>query len=184
MNPLIIARSTVKRQIVLWCAVGALALAGCKGKVQPREKAMPPDHPPIPMGQAPEMMPPAMGPGGGGERPFVIPEGLKGKYTGVELRVEEKGKETSKTYMVGLHKSLTLPGSDLVIEVGDYLPSLSVGDSEVTSGLEETNPAVKVRVTEKGKELYSGWLFQNFPDVHPFQHERFALTLKRGIKKT
>jgi hypothetical protein len=139
-----------------------------------------PPHPPIPMGQTPEMMPPAMG---GEGRPVVIPEGLKGKYTGVELIVSEKGRAEGKTYVVGLHKTLALSGSDLVIEVGDYLPALSVGENEVTSGLEETNPAVKIRVTEKGKEIYSGWLFQNFPNVHPFQHERYAISLKRGIKR-
>lgn len=172
-------RRIVNKPFVSLVVFGALTLAGCRGKVETQGKAMPP-HPPMPMDQAHEMMPPTMG---GEGRPVVIPEALKGKYTGVELVVTEKGQAQGKTYTVGLHKSLAVPGSDLVIEVGDYLPSLSVGDNAVTSGLEETNPAVKITVTEKGKEIYDGWLFQNFPNVHPFEHERFGISLKRGLKR-
>jgi hypothetical protein len=172
-------RSIVNKLFVSLVVFGTLTMAGCRGKIQPQSQAKPP-HPPMPMDQTHGMMPPTMG---GEARPVVIPDALKGKYSGVELVVTEKGQAQGKTYTVGLNKSLAVPGSDLVIEVGDYLPSLSVGENEVTSGLEENNPAVQIRVTEKGAEIYNGWLFQNFPNVHPFQHERFSISLKRGLRR-
>ena len=30
------------------------------------------------------------------------------------------------------------------------------------------NPAARIAVFEKGKEIFAGWIFTRFPDVHPF----------------
>ena len=37
-------------------------------------------------------------------------------------------------------------------------------------------------VLENGNEVFAGWIFQNFPDVHPFTHERYALKLEGGVR--
>jgi hypothetical protein len=38
-------------------------------------------------------------------------------------------------------------------------------------------------VVEKGKEIFGGWIFTNFPDVHPFEHPRYSLRLASAVKK-
>ncbi|NOY65603.1 MAG: DUF2155 domain-containing protein, partial [Nitrospirae bacterium] len=35
---------------------------------------------------------------------------------------------------------------------------------------------------ENNKEIFNGWLYSKFPDIHPFQHEKFSVTLIEGIK--
>jgi len=45
------------------------------------------------------------------------------------------------------------------------------------------NPAARIAVVEKGNEIFAGWIFTRFPDVHPFQHPRFSLTLEGGVPR-
>jgi hypothetical protein len=55
-------------------------------------------------------------------------------------------------------------------------------DVITSQGIEEGNPAARIAVLENGTEIFSGWIFQNFPDVHPFTHERYALKLEGGVR--
>jgi hypothetical protein len=55
---------------------------------------------------------------------------------------------------------------------------------EITSSSTgEENPAARIAVAEKGNEIFAGWIFTRFPDVHPFQHPRFSLTLEGGVPR-
>ena len=63
-------------------------------------------------------------------------------------------------------------------------PAFTMGGGAITSeGVEPQNPAARIAVFEKGKEIFAGWIFTRFPDVHPFTHPRFQLRLEGGVPK-
>lgn len=140
--------------------------------------------------QAPPVTMPESHPQGGspmfdlpqGELNISVPDIVKGKWRGVTLVVEDKINKSTKDYAVNLGMELTIPDSKLVIKVGDFLPSFVMSGSAITSSSnEQDNPAVHVSIKEDGKEIFKGWLFAKFPTIHPFQHERFGITLKEGV---
>ncbi len=65
-----------------------------------------------------------------------------------------------------------------------FLPAFSMAGGVVTSdGVEAQNPAARITVVEKGQEIFGGWIFTRFPDVHPFTHPRFKLLLEGGVPR-
>jgi hypothetical protein len=81
-------------------------------------------------------------------------------------------------------KAVPIPGSDLSVRADAYLPAFTMTAEIITStGVDEQNPAARITVQEKGKDIFTGWIFNRFPDVHPFQHPRFALLLEGGIRR-
>ena len=77
-----------------------------------------------------------------------------------------------------------LPDPSLVVRADVFLPAFTMGGGAITSdGVEPQNPAARITVFEKGKEIFAGWIFTRFPDVHPFTHPRFELQLEGGVPK-
>jgi hypothetical protein len=112
----------------------------------------------------------------------LIPDQVKGKWGAVKLLVEDKKEKSRKEYVVNLGSVWTVPESNLKVKVGEFLPDLIIQDTVFTSASEELkNPAVHVVITEGDKELFKGWLFSLYPTMHPFQHERFSITLKDAV---
>ena len=62
-------------------------------------------------------------------------------------------------------------------------------EGRITSSSEPTNPAVGIRVYEGDKQIFPapgkqwGWLFSKMPGIHPFEHPKFSITLKDGVRK-
>ncbi len=151
---------------------------------------MPPGQ--MPPGQMPPgQMPPGQMPqghGGGmgtkGELKVAVPDNVKGKWKAVTLIVEDKSTKKRQEFTVNLHSDLKIPNSALKVVIGDFLPEFRMGADAITSASNEpNNPAVKVKVYEGDKEIFKGWLYSRFPTIHPFEHPKFSLTLKEGIKK-
>ncbi len=110
---------------------------------------------------------------------IVIPEMVKGKWKAVKLMVEDKQTQQITEHTINLGEEYTLPDSAVKVKVGEFLPDLIIQGTVFTSVSNELkNPAVRVIISENGKELFKGWLFSLFPTMHPFQHPRFAVTLK------
>ncbi|HDZ88696.1 MAG TPA: DUF2155 domain-containing protein, partial [Nitrospirae bacterium] len=40
---------------------------------------------------------------------------------------------------------------------------------------------VHVTVLDGGREIFKGWLYSKFPTIHPFQHDKYGLTLKEAV---
>lgn|SRR5574337_633840 len=162
--------------------------AGPGGQAGPGQASLPPDHPPI-AGQpggaqaSASTSAPAGHPQMGGGRSIRVPEEIKGKWQAVKLRVEEKGGgKPPQVFTVRLGGQLDIPGSKLRIRVGDFLPALQVSGNEVTSASNNpTNPAVMVAVSDGGKEIFKGWLFGKFPEMQPFEHPTYQITLVEGV---
>ncbi len=161
----------VRRIVVGFLAVGILIM-GCQNKETP-----PPQPPAAPQLAMPMDIPPISG-----AAPTVIPESLKGKWTAVRFLVEDKKANQSQEYVVNLGGELAIPFSTLVVKAGAFLPDLKIeGATFTTASGELNNPAVHVKILDNGKEVFNGWLFQLFPAVHPFQHERYNIILRDSV---
>lgn len=158
------------------------------GQPGPGQSSLPPDHPPV-GAQAADAQPsdgpsaPAGHPQMGGSRLIRVPDAVKGKWQAVKLQVEEKsGGNPPQVFTVQLGGQLDIPGSKLRVRVGEFLPALQVNGNEVTSASNNpTNPAVMVTVSEDGKETFKGWLFGKFPEMQPFEHPTYRITLIEGV---
>ena len=145
---------------------------------------LPADHPPIggAGADAPEgeRAHPQMGSTG---RAVHVPDSVRGKWRAVKLQVEAKGGGSApQTITLGVSAEATVPGSKLKLRAEEFLPALQVKGNEITSGSNEpANPAVLMTIWEDGKQVFHGWLFSKFPDMQPFEHPKYRITLIEGV---
>ena len=167
------------------------------GQVQPGQmppgQVQPGQMPPIQM-QPGQMPPPGMQQPGGmmprGKAHVLVPNSVKGKWSGAKIIVEDKLTKTKHEYTVKLDSDFKIPNTDLNMHVGDFLPDFRMDGLNLTSASSEPiNPALAIRVFEKGKQIFPapgkewGWLFARLPSVHPFEHQKYGIILKEGVKK-
>jgi len=186
----------MKKQILaVVCSLSLLIAAGaCKKKEEKPvpQTGMPGQGQGMPPG-APHGMPGQPGgmPGGQpnivvpkGEKTVVVPDTVKGKWKAVVLVVGDKKSNKQQEYTINLNSDFKIPNSNLKISVGEYLPDFRMEGLTLTSTSNEpNNPAVGVKVSEDGKEIFKGWLYSKFPTMHPFEHPNFSIILKDGVKK-
>ncbi len=187
------------------------AIGACKKKEeQPVPKTqgpmatgpvMPPGQ--MPPGQMPPgQMPPGQMPPGGqqfakpgmmmqkGQTKIVVPESVRGQWTSAKLIVEDKGTKAKQEYTVKLNSDFKVPNSNLKLHVGEFLPDFKMDGLNLTSGSNDPrNPALGIRVFENNKQIFPapgkqwGWLFSRVPTIHPFEHPKYSIILKEGLKK-
>jgi Uncharacterized protein conserved in bacteria (DUF2155) len=128
----------------------------------------------------------AASPGGKPRIPtrLEVPPEIEKVYSGIRLAWKDSQSGASGVLEVPLGAAAPLPGSSLQVRGDAYLPAFTMSSDAITSaGTEESNPAARIAVAEDGKEVFAGWIFKNFPDVHPFQHPRFSLRLEGGVRR-
>jgi len=188
----------MKKQIlVAVCGIAlVLSFGACKKKEEklqapqsgaPAQGQLPPDH------QQPGQLAPGQqqgGPGGQqvtmqrGQTSVALPDAVKGKWKSVILVVVDKGSKKQTEYTINVNSDFKVPGSNLKLAVGEFIPDFKMNGLTITSSSNEpNNPAVGVKVFEDDKEVFKGWLYSKFPAVHPFEHPKYALLLKSGVKK-
>jgi hypothetical protein len=115
---------------------------------------------------------------------LVVPPEVAKTYSAIQLTWKDSQAARDGTLDVPLGASARIPGSDLEVRADVFLPAFTMAAEEITSnGIELSNPAARITVLEKGKEVFGGWIFTNFPDVHPFEHPRYTLRLAGAVKK-
>jgi Uncharacterized protein conserved in bacteria (DUF2155) len=122
--------------------------------------------------------------GGSVPTKLVVPPEVTAAFSAVRIgwKDTQTGKEGAVEVPIG--GKATVPESDLEIRTDVFLPSFSMTTEEITStGTDEQNPAARIAVVQGGKEVFAGWIFKRFPDVHPFQHPRFSLKLEGGVPR-
>ncbi len=98
--------------------------------------------------------------------------------------MEFKEKKTSQQFTIPLNSEFKVPDTDLTLKTGSFLPNFSMAADQITSSSNEPeNPACNIEVLEKGDQVFKGWLFSKFPDVHPFEHGSYGVKLLEGVKK-
>jgi hypothetical protein len=113
----------------------------------------------------------------------VPPDVLKA-FAGIRLRWKDSTKNKEGMLEVPLEGTARIPDSDIDVRADVFLPSFTMTQQAITSsGIEEANPAARITVLEKNQEIFGGWIFTRFPDVHPFQHPRFSLKLEGGVPR-
>ncbi|NOZ69571.1 MAG: DUF2155 domain-containing protein [Deferribacteres bacterium] len=124
------------------------------------------------------------------EMQVIVPPEVKGRWTEVKFSVEDKKENTSQEFTVAIGDEFKIPGSDLTIKTGPFLPDFKMSGQIITSASNDPkNPAIGVAIYERDKKIFPqsgrkwGWLYINFPTIHSFQHERYALTFVEAIKK-
>jgi hypothetical protein len=163
-----------------------LALGACSKKeeapitagTQQGDPALPEGHPGAPAG-------------GGDGAPFiapvtsiVVPEPVKGMWSGVKVALENKTEGKSEDVVWALNTDVKISGSALTVKVGDFMPDFRMEGPTITSAsTEPNNPAVQIIVMEGDEEIFKGWLYSKWPAIHPFQHDVYAFTLIDGVKK-
>ena len=120
---------------------------------------------------------------GGTGRAVRVPDAVKGKWRAVKAKVETKGGGSPpQTITLSLGAEVVVPGTTLKLRAEEFLPALQVKDNEITSGSNEpANPAVLMTISEDGKQVFHGWLFSKFPDMQPFEHPKYRITLIEGV---
>jgi hypothetical protein len=115
---------------------------------------------------------------------LVVPPEVARTYSAIRLTWKDSGSGKEGALDVPLGGSARIPGSDLEVRADVFLPAFTMAAEEITSnGVALTNPAARITVLDKGNEVFGGWIFTNFPDVHPFEHPRFSLRLAGAVKK-
>ena len=170
----------MKKLSLLFAALLVVSFAGASCK----KKESPP-APPSQQKEMPKMPEATSGPmGGGPEKKIVVPEEIQAVWKAVKIEVEFKEKKSKETFTIPLNSEFPVPDSDLVLKIGAFLPHFTMTADQITSGSgDQVNPACNIEIMVGEKESYKGWLFAKFPDVHPFQSDKYGVKLLEGIKK-
>ena len=113
-----------------------------------------------------------------------VPPEVEQAYSGVRLRWKDSSNGKEGVLDVPIGEGVPLPDPTLVVRADVFLPAFSMGGGVLTSdGVEPQNPAARITVFDGGREIFGGWIFTRFPDVHPFTHSRFKLLLEGGVPR-
>jgi hypothetical protein len=112
----------------------------------------------------------------------VVPEAVKGHWKAATFIVVDRESSTAQEVTVPLGERWTFPDKTLWVQVIEFLPDLRIDNKIYTSASNEpNNPAAHVVIHNGEEEVFDGWLFSQFPQVHSFSHPRFGITLKEGV---
>ena len=129
------------------------------------------------------------GAAGGASAPSVptkleVPPVVRKAYSGIRLHWKDSGNGREGSLDVPLGSAVPIPGSTLQVRADVYLPAFTMTSEVITSsGVEPENPAARIAVADGDTEVFAGWIFTRFPDVHPFQHPRISLRLEGGVRR-
>jgi len=112
------------------------------------------------------------------EAKVVVPESVAGHWKAVKIAVQDKEKNSEDVYTVDIGYAFKLGDSDLRLQVTNFLPHFVMDGMTLTSLSNDTkNPAAQIVITDKGEQVFKGWLFSLYPNTHAFQHPRYGFSL-------
>ncbi len=113
----------------------------------------------------------------------LLPE-ISNVYSGIRIEAVNKNNNKKIEVIVPFNETVAISDTGLSIVTKSYYTDFTINAGGVKNvSMVEKNPGAKVTITEKGKEVFDGWLFQNFPDMHPFEHPEWKILMINGIKK-
>jgi hypothetical protein len=170
------------RRVAAAVAMSAVAIAACRERGQPDPNIrMAVSHE-----RAEQAGEPSQTPGDPGAAPtrLEIPPEVAQAWSGIRIGWKDQSNASEGVIDVPLGGATPLPDPSLVVRADAFLPAFTMGAGAITSdGVKPQNPAARIAVFEKGQEIFAGWIFTRFPDVHPFAHPRFQLRLEGGVPR-
>ncbi len=113
----------------------------------------------------------------------LLPE-ISKVYSGIKIAAVSKKNNKRVEIVVPFNEVVTIGETGLSIATKSYYTDFTINAGGVKNvSMEEKNPGAKVTITEKDKQIFDGWLFQNFPDMHPFEHPEWKIIMVSGVKK-
>ncbi len=120
--------------------------------------------------------------GGTMNRSVHLDDAITATWKAVRVQVENLDTGTKETVTVPLGTATPLGDTGLTITAEVFVPDFVMDENGITSrSAEPNNPAARVTITEEGQPEFKGWLFASMPDIHPFPHEHFRVTLVEGV---
>jgi hypothetical protein len=99
----------------------------------------------------------------------------------VVLEVEDKQDGSKRDFRVEIGDSLMI--GQLDVSVVYFLPAFAMGPGYITSSSNEpVNPAAGLEIREDHQTIFANAIFSRFPEMHPFQHDRWAIRLKGFVR--
>ena len=161
---------------VLLALVFVFSIAACQNETeaplsQPGQGSLPADHPAAGSGQISVPQ----------ERQVVVPADVKSRYKAISINVEDKASGNVTSQDITLGGEFVIPGSNIKVIAGEFLPDFIMEGAVITSrSAEPNNPAARITVLEGDAEIFDSWIYSNHPAIHPFQHEKYGITLRGG----
>ncbi len=149
----------------------ALTISACGKQEQPKQPQAPTPQSNLALPQK------------GQEATVTVPPDVKGKWKAIKVTVEDKTANTKKDIELTIGTDTPIPGTSLSIKPIAFMPSFVMQGLNITSASNDTtNPAAQVIISEGGKQIFKGWLFQRFPTTHAFTHPKYAVTLSGWVQ--
>ncbi|MBN2653746.1 MAG: hypothetical protein JXR79_01340 [Nitrospirae bacterium] len=117
------------------------------------------------------------------QKPVDVPDDVKKTWKKVVLIVEDRDNKKKMEYVADIGSEISLADSDVKVKVLYFLPHFMIQEEKVTSlSNNPDNPSVRLSIKEKGKEIFDNWIYSKHPDIYTFDHSRFSIILKEGLK--
>lgn len=109
---------------------------------------------------------------------YVEVNTVNSKWKAVSIDVVNKKRGGRQGYSIPLGGRLELPDSKIVIEASTFYPDYVLEKGIASSKSDKiNNPAVKLRITDDGKQMFSGWLFGRMPTPQVFSKMNYEFFL-------
>ncbi len=168
----------MRKRPAVAAAAALLAVSGC------RERGRPDPNIRMAISHAREEVPGKSEPTPSVPSRLEVPSEVEKAYSGIRLVWRDSGNGKEGVLEIPLRGTTRVPDSSLDVRADVFLPAFTMSSDAITSsGEQEENPAARIAVAENGNEIFAGWIFTRFPDVHPFQHPRFSLRLQGGVRR-
>lgn len=102
-------------------------------------------------------------------RKVEVPPEVRARFKSVEVAVGLPGGGRPVRLEVPLGGRAESAGAGIVVAAKDYLPSFVMLEDSVTTkpGDSAENPSVWLEVQVKGRKVFSGWAFRDYPELTP-----------------
>ncbi|MDR2400122.1 MAG: DUF2155 domain-containing protein [Deferribacteraceae bacterium] len=114
----------------------------------------------------------------------TIADDILARYSGVTVEIleYETGKKTAVD--IPFNETVQAEGFPLAISILQFYPDfkMSEGSNFFTASLEPNNVAARVNIVSDGYE-FSGWLFAEYPDMHPLDNPKYNVILLKALEK-
>lgn len=102
-------------------------------------------------------------------RKVEVPPEVRARFKSVEVAVALPGGDRPVRLEVPLGGRAESDGAGIVVAAKDYLPSFVISGDSITTqpGDSAGNPSVWLEVQVKGRKVFSGWAFRDYPELTP-----------------